>query len=71
MLLLLLACSGKGDPPGGDDTGTTPIDLVSPVPEGQARAGVLTDPAALIGGIAGESQPGDLMLKNARVRFVV
>lgn len=70
LTLLLLACSGKSSPvdtgPGAD-----PVDLVSPVPSGQARAAIVTAPAALFGGIAAEGQVGDLMLKNDRVRFVV
>lgn len=48
-----------------------PVDLVSPVPTGQARAGEITDAAALFGGISAEGQVGDFMLKNDRVRFVV
>lgn len=70
LTILILACSGKPTP---TDTSTEPppVDLVSPVPSGQARAGILTAPAALIGGIAAEGQVGDLMLKNDRVRFVV
>jgi len=70
LLLSLLACKGK-DVPDADSGATHPVDLVSPVPSGQARAGVITDPAALFGGISAEGQPGDLMLKNDRVHFVI
>lgn len=72
VLLGLLACRDKDGPGGPTDSGAPPpIDLVSPVPAGQARAGVVTDPAALFGGISAEGQPGDLLLKNDRVRFVI
>jgi hypothetical protein len=70
LTLLLLACTGKTSPV-DTATGADPVDLVSPVPAGQARAGIITAPAALFGGIAAEGQVGDLMLKNDRVRFVV
>ncbi|MCB9681677.1 MAG: CehA/McbA family metallohydrolase [Alphaproteobacteria bacterium] len=55
-----------------DDTDTTPaIDLVTPLGPTQARAGVITDPAILPGGLGGEGRPGDVALVNDSVRFVI
>ncbi|NOY24515.1 MAG: carboxypeptidase regulatory-like domain-containing protein, partial [Oligoflexia bacterium] len=69
LLLLALACTHAPD---ATDSGSgPPVDLVSAVPEGQARAGEITDIAAAFGGISAEAQLGDLMLKNARVHFVL
>ncbi len=65
MLLLLLAC--KPDP----TPQTQPVDLVTPLSEGEVRAGVITDEAALFGGIAAEGQVGDIKLYNSRARFIV
>lgn len=66
MFLLLLACTGA-DP----DAPSDPIDLVTPLGEGQARAGVVTDEAALFGGVAAEGRVGDIKLYNSRVRFIL
>ncbi len=76
LVLLLLACTGadKGGVPSddsGDGGADAPVDLVSDVPAGEARAGVITDEAAVQGGISAEGRAGDLMLKNDRVQFVV
>lgn len=66
-LLFLLACQGEEPVPVKVD----PIDLVTPLGEGEARAGIITQQEARIGGPAGESQLGDVMLKNAVARFVI
>lgn len=71
LLALTLGCSDKGGSPATDSGDLPPIDLVSPVPAGESRAGVVTDTDAFFGGISAEGQLGDLMLKNERVRFVV
>lgn len=75
-LILLLACSGAdkgGASPtdSGDGGAGGVVDLVDEVPAGESRAGVITDEAALQGGISAEGRAGDLMLKNDRVQFVV
>ena len=66
MLLLLLACTPDPVPAEAD-----PVDLVSPLSEGESRAGVITDDAALFGGIAAEGQAGDIKLYNSRAQFVI
>lgn len=66
MLLLLLACKPDPAPAEAD-----PVDLVSPLTDGEARAGVVTDEAALFGGIAAEGQAGDVKLYNSRARFII
>lgn len=47
------------------------VDLVSALGPGEVRAGVVTDPAALIGGISSEGRVGDVKLYNDRARFIV
>lgn len=37
----------------------------------EARAGVVDDPSVLFGGVAAEGQPGDVLIYNDRVRFVI
>jgi hypothetical protein len=49
----------------------TPVDLGAPLGPDQARAGLVTDPAWLMGGISAEGRVGDAMLVNDRARFVV
>ena len=69
-LLLALACADKSDPV--DDTDAPlGLDLTEPVDADHARAGVVTDPAALIGGVTAEGRPGDVVLYNDRVRWVI
>ncbi len=53
------------------ETEPEPMDLVSPLGHGEARAGEIRQPAALFGGAAAEGQLGDFLLINDRVRFVV
>ncbi|MCA9517279.1 MAG: CehA/McbA family metallohydrolase [Myxococcales bacterium] len=57
----------------GDATADTaaPAPLVDPVPAGEARAAIVTDPAELIGGPKAEGKLGDAKLANARARFIV
>lgn len=64
-LFLCLSCSVS------EPSTPAAIDLVSPLGQGEARAGVLTQEEALVGGPAGESRLGDVMLKNAVARFVI
>lgn len=63
--LFLSACV---DPPPEEPP---PIDLVTPLGPGAARAGVISDEAATIGGLMGESRAGDVLLVNDRARFVL
>lgn len=72
-ILVLAACqplTDRVDDP-GDTEDTDVPDLVSALGEGEVRAGVISDPAALWGGVFAEGQPGDIKLYNARVRFVI
>ena len=79
LALLALACGGpdpKGgaaDDGGGADDGSEPpaIDLVSKLPAGEARAGVITDERALFGGTAASGRVGDIKLYNSVARFVI
>ncbi len=66
-----LLVAGCPSPEDGPDDGVTEIDLVSSLSEDEARAGMVTDPTALPGGIGAEARPGDVMLRNDRVRFVL
>lgn len=71
ILLLAGACAPtpSTDSPGDTDVGG--VDLVAPVPPGEVRAGVITDPASLFAGVFAEGRPGDVMLKNDRARWIV
>ena len=64
-LLLCLSCA-VAEPPA-----SSPLDLVAPLGAGEARAAVITQERARVGGPAGESQLGDVMLKNSVARFVI
>lgn len=67
MLLFLLACH-RGEK---DSTSSPPLDLTEILAADEARAGVVTDTAALFGGISAEGQAGDLKIYNDRVQFVI
>ncbi|HJN75551.1 MAG TPA: CehA/McbA family metallohydrolase [Myxococcota bacterium] len=62
-MLLLLACA-KPEP-------ATPVDLTRRLGPGEARAGFVTDEAALFGGISAEGRSGDVKIYNDRVQFVI
>lgn len=47
------------------------VDLTQAVAAGQVRAGTVSDPSVLWGGISAEAQVGDALLVNDRARFVV
>lgn len=58
--------------PGDTSADTTePGLLVGPVPAGEARAAIVSDPSELIGGPKAEAIVGDAKLENARVRFLI
>jgi hypothetical protein len=67
VLLLALACHTPDD----DATDDVGLDLTERLAAGATRAGIVTDPAALVGGISAEGRPGDAVLYNDRVRFVI
>ncbi len=64
VFLLLAACNGTDDV-------LPPLDLTERLDEHTARAGVVSDEAALFGGISAEAQAGDLKIYNDRVQFVI
>ena len=66
MLPLLLACRPDPEP----EPIETP-DLVEALSDDEARAGIVTDEAALFGGISAEGQAGDIKLYNSRVQFII
>jgi hypothetical protein len=68
---LLLACRDRDPAPPVPVTEDVDVDLVSPLGPGEVRAGVITDEAALFGGISAEGRCGDLKIYNDRVRFVI
>ena len=67
LLFLAPACGDGSDKK--DDSGK-PIgpDLTERLSEGEVRAGVVTDDAALFGGAAAEGALGDIKIYNDRVR---
>lgn len=67
-LLLLVSCdTAVSDDSGGDSA----LDLTERLGADAVRAGVITDPRALFGGISAEGAPGDIKLYNDRVQFVI
>ena len=66
-LLLLLACRPDETTP---PKGKTP-DLTERLGEGEVRAGVVTDEAALFGGVSAEGKAGDVKIYNDRAQFVI
>lgn len=77
ICLCVIACPQEVptlDPlPPGEPPEPPPPDLTEPLGPDEARAGWLTGEAAgaLVGGLAGESRTGDLLLYNDRARFVL
>jgi len=84
--LVLAACRNKADDdtttsptPTPTDTATTPtptptqpsVDVSERLGPGEVRAGVITDEAALFGGVSAEGRTGDVKLYNDRVQFIV
>jgi hypothetical protein len=65
LFLTVVLASGCG--PGAYQ----PIDVAERLPPGEARAGVITDEAALFGGISAEGRVGDVKIYNDRVQFVI
>lgn len=64
MLILALAFACKA-PEGG------PVDPFERLGAGEVRAAVVDDPAAFFAGIGAEAVPGDVLVWNDRVRFVI
>lgn len=64
--LALLGCGGSDAP-----NPAAPIDLTAPLGADEARAGMVTDEAALFGGVAAEGRSGDFKIYNDRVQFVI
>ncbi|MCB9677426.1 MAG: CehA/McbA family metallohydrolase [Alphaproteobacteria bacterium] len=67
LLLALFACKS-------DDAETDPpvdVDLTARLGPGEVRAGVVTDEAALFGGVSAEGRAGDIKIYNDRVQFVI
>ena len=62
-MFFLLACT-KSEP-------VAPVDLAERLGPGEARAGFVSDEAALFGGISAEGRVGDVKIYNDRVRFVL
>ncbi len=81
VALLLLACTSSDAPKTSQptdgvtsDTGEIEqeaLDVAERLPSGVARAGVVSDPAALFAGISAEGRPGDVKIYNDRVQFIV
>ncbi len=69
LLLPALACHARWSASPGDSA--PPADLVTPLTVDQVRAGVVTDPAALFGGVSAEGRVGDVKIYNDRAQFVI
>ncbi len=73
MFLLLLACQKPTPVPNDSpvDTAPAPLDTTVVLEADQVRAGVVTDAAALFGGISSEGRLGDVKIYNDRAQFVI
>lgn len=69
-MILALALLGCHKTP-NETAAPEPVDLVSPLPADEARAGKITDEAALFGGIGAEGQIGDYKIYNDRAQFIL
>lgn len=65
--LATLSCQTGTDAPAGD-TAWAPF---APAAPGEARAQVVHEPVALIGGVSGEGRVGDIRIDNAQVAFII
>ena len=70
FLILATACGGDGSTKGDSGASAAP-DLTERLPAGEARAGVVTNDAALFGGAAAEGELGDFKIYNDRVQFII
>lgn len=69
VALLLWSCSnGKKET---DSVEQEPVDLTENLDDTQVRAGMVTDPAALFGGISAEGAVGDYKIYNNTVQFII
>ena len=64
---LLVSCSKERDT-ASESSG---LSLTERLDAGEVRAGVVTDTAALFGGISAEGNIGDIKIYNDRVRFII
>jgi hypothetical protein len=74
LLVASLAVACGSDKPEGsttEDSGVETPDLTERLESGETRAGVVTDEAALIGGISSEGKAGDFKIYNAAVSFII
>ncbi len=72
MRFLVLAALGCGDTDKKPDPSEAPaVDLTEVLEDSEARAGIVTDEAALFGGISAEGRLGDIKIYNSRVQFVI
>lgn len=72
MIWLLLVAIGCGpEEPPEDPVESPALDLSERLGPGEVRAGVITDPEVLPAGLSAEGSPGDVLLYNDRVKFVV
>lgn len=54
-----------------DTEAAPPVDLVTPLDVGEVRAGVITDPLALFGGVSAEGRTGDIKIYNSQAQFII
>ena len=72
-LFLLVACGSDAtkSPTGGEDSAAPGADVSERLSDGQVRAGVVANSAALFGGVSAEGREGDLKIYNSRVQFII
>lgn len=68
LFVALLACKGEDAP---TPTHQAPPDLAELLGPGEVRAGVVSNEAALFGGISAEGAPGDVKIYNQHIQFII
>ncbi len=71
LLLVLTACGTDPSPKSTTDSGPTGPDVSERLSDGEVRAGIVANGAALFGGTSAEGQEGDIKLYNSRVQFII
>jgi hypothetical protein len=66
LTVLTSACTFEGD-----QTAPPPLSLDDPLGPGQTRAGLVTKPSELIGGVTAKAKVGDYKIYNDKVAFMV
>ncbi len=71
LAVILPACTALEAPPFDGLPVQEDLDVTERLGPGETRAGVITDPAALFGGVSAEGELGDVKLYNDRIQVII